>query len=203
MLHHHRPFGPIPVPPSPIFGTVPVGTIIMWAGNIPSDPAPSIPPFFNPEDYGWLVCDGRSLECGQHYNLYTVLGTVYGGPTDNTTFNIPNYQGYFPRAIDPGKTIDKDRRTPQEGDKTGIAGTTQLSAVQTHTHPYTMPAGPSMAVQVGAQAPVPTNIVESTTANTPTGPPDVPDSTSPQAVLVSQNETRAVNIAVYFLIKAI
>jgi microcystin-dependent protein len=198
--------GVFPTSPGTISGAVPVGTIIMWAGNIPTNPPPATPPFFNPEDYGWLVCDGRSLNCGQYFNLYAVLGNLYGGTPplqgQDGTFNIPNFQGYFPRAVDPKQTLDKDPRTPQPGDSIALAGTTQLSAVQTHTHPYTQPANPVAAVQVGTSNPVPTNIVEATSDRKPTGVPDVPNASSPVAALLSQNETRSVNIAVYFLVKA-
>jgi microcystin-dependent protein len=192
-------------PPSAgtISGGVPLGTIIMWAGNISSGP-PSNSPFFNPENFGWLVCDGRSLDCNQFYELYVTLGNLYGGtPPQNGqgTFNIPNFEGYFPRGVDPNQRIDQDTRIAQPGDTIGLAGTTQLSAVQAHTHSYTQPAAPVAAVQVGTQNPVPTNIVEANNSNAPTGAPDVSGASSGK-VLVSQNETRPVNIAVYFLIKA-
>lgn len=195
--------GIVPIPASPIFGTVPIGTIITWAGNIPSTPPPTTPPFFNPEDYGWLVCDGRTLNCGQYYNLYTVLGNVYGGTapaqgSSDGTFVIPDFRGYFLRGADPTQVVDKDPRNPPTGDSSSVVGTTQLSAIQTHTHPYTMPdnkiptVGPAQGTQTLGADP-----------NQPTGPPDVPDQASANPDLVSQNETRPVNIAVYFLIKAL
>ncbi len=194
-----------PLVQQPFFGSVPIGTIINWAGNIPIQPSPVTPPYFNPEDHGWLICDGRELKCSEYFYLYLVFGNLYGGTApsegnDSGTFNLPDFRGYFLRAVDTEKTIDKDPRTPQPNDTVSIAGTTQLSAVQTHTHPYTQPADATKLVPTGDKATI--NIVESVAANIPTGPPDVPDSKSPNAVLVSQNETRAVNIAVYFLIKA-
>jgi microcystin-dependent protein len=194
-----------PVAHAPFFGSVPIGTIINWAGNIPAQPPPATPPYFNPEDHGWLVCDGRELNCCDYFYLYTVLGNLYGGnppsgAANDGTFRLPDFRGYFLRAVDTAKTIDKDARTPQLNDSIAIAGTTQLSAVQTHRHPYTQPADATKLVPMGDKKMI--NVVESVSINVDTGPPDVPDSNSADKALVSQNETRAVNIAVYFLIKA-
>ncbi len=193
-----------PLVNQPFFGSVPIGTIITWAGNISTQSSPETPPWFDPEAHGWLVCDGRELNCGDYFFLYTVLGNLYGGTapaagTNDGTFKIPDFRGYFLRAVDADKLIDKDSRNPQPNDTISLAGTTQLSAVQTHTHPYTQPA-PTTAVLPGNNAAV--KAVQTINENIPTGPPDVPDSEAPNAILVSQNETRSVNIAVYFLIKA-
>lgn len=197
------PFITIPTfPVNPLWGMVPVGTIISWAGNIPVTQVSGGPPaVFNPEDYGWLICDGRELQCAQYFTLYSVLGNLYGG-SQGDTFKLPDFQGYFLRTVDPGKTIDKDPRTSQPNDTVGLAGTTQLSAVQTHTHTYTMPANQTPA-NVGANPPTTINVVQSVTPDTDTSAPFVTSSTSANSVLVSQNETRSVNIAVYNLIKAI
>lgn len=41
----------------------------------------------NPRD--WLKCDGALLPIGQHVNLFSLLGTMYGGD-GRTTFGLPD-----------------------------------------------------------------------------------------------------------------
>jgi microcystin-dependent protein len=191
------------------FGTVPVGTIIMWAGNIasatspPASP-PTSPPAFDPQDYGWLVCDGRQLPVDQYFSLYCVLGNIYGAVSDQ--FYLPDFQGYFMRAVDNrsgSQKLDQDPRYPQPGgDPNTIAGTTQNCAFETHTHTYTQPADPA-AINTGSTASTAVLTVNDgidtsapvVSTPTPTGPIN---NTSP----VSTYETRPYNVAVYFLIKA-
>jgi len=55
----------------------PVGTITMFAGST----APE----------GWLICDGSSVNSTSYSDLYSVIGTTYGGNSSN--FNLPNLKG--------------------------------------------------------------------------------------------------------------
>jgi microcystin-dependent protein len=48
---------------------------------------------FAPE--GWIVCSGQPLQISQYTELFSLLGTTYGGD-GKTTFNLPNLQGRAP-----------------------------------------------------------------------------------------------------------
>jgi microcystin-dependent protein len=68
-------------------GTVPVGTINMWATDTP-------PP-------GWKICNGDALLITAYSQLYSVIGTTFnafGGFTAPAAgnFRVPNYRGLYP-----------------------------------------------------------------------------------------------------------
>ena len=46
---------------------------------------------------GWLLCDGSSLYKNDYPDLYTAIGTTYGG-NGNPNFNLPDLRGIFPRG---------------------------------------------------------------------------------------------------------
>ena len=77
-------------PPPPFFNnfqiSVPVGSVIAYAGNIGKSDEPGET---NIESFGWMVCDGRILEAAQYPELFAVLGYKYGGSDEK--FNIPKY----------------------------------------------------------------------------------------------------------------
>lgn len=58
-----------------------VGTIKIFAGDS------------YPE--GWLPCDGRLLKIRDYADLYTIIGTTYGG-NGRTTFALPDLRGRVP-----------------------------------------------------------------------------------------------------------
>jgi hypothetical protein len=73
-----------------------IGTIAAFAG-----PASTIP-----EADGWLPCDGRPLpRVGEYAPLFAVLGTLHGAGDGATTFNLPDYQGYFLRGVAAGGQV--------------------------------------------------------------------------------------------------
>jgi len=53
-----------------------IGHILLFAGN------------FAPE--GWLPCDGRLLQIRDNPELYSIIGSTYGGD-DRTTFALPMF----------------------------------------------------------------------------------------------------------------
>jgi len=64
-------------------GNAPIGTIIIWVSNtIPS---------------GWLLLNGQSYNTTTYAVLFTVLGTS----------TVPDFRGYFLRAHDSSRLIDK------------------------------------------------------------------------------------------------
>lgn len=58
-----------------------VGTIKIFAGDV------------YPDD--WLPCDGRCLKIREYADLYTIIGTTYGG-NGRTTFVLPDLRGRVP-----------------------------------------------------------------------------------------------------------
>lgn len=55
-----------------------VGTLRLWAGSTATSTLPE----------GWRYCTGTSLSTASYSDLYTVIGTYYGG--SGGSFNIPN-----------------------------------------------------------------------------------------------------------------
>jgi hypothetical protein len=62
---------------SQIATNTPVGTVITIAIKL-GDIAPS----------GWIFCDGASISRTTYTNLFTAIGTTFGGSV--STFNVPN-----------------------------------------------------------------------------------------------------------------
>jgi len=56
---------------------LPIGSIIIFSGK------------FIPKN--WIKCDGSTILINDYYDLYNVIGLIYGG--DNQSFNLPDLQG--------------------------------------------------------------------------------------------------------------
>ena len=50
---------------------------------------------FNFAPYNWAFCNGQPMSIANYTALYSIIGTIYGGD-GQTTFNLPNLQGYVP-----------------------------------------------------------------------------------------------------------
>lgn len=185
---------------------VPVGTVIAFAGQVAAPlPATASPPDTEPgvdaagtqvEALGWMLCDGRMLECGQYPELYQVLGALYGG--SKGAFQLPDYRGYFLRGTDAGAGRDLDvgtRTAPLGGTAAGQVGSTQGDALLTHYHDYQMAPAPADPSSEGPAA-------SKGTDTTRTGAPvDASDQPLAPAHGGSDNETRPKNVYVNYLIK--
>ena len=66
-------YGGPPPPPSPFLGQM------MWVG-------------FNYAPPGWANCDGQILSISQNIELFSILGTNYGGD-GRSTFGLPDLRG--------------------------------------------------------------------------------------------------------------
>jgi len=65
----------------------PIGTIVLWGGsNLPTD--------------NWRVCNGQAVSRTTYDTLFNRYGTTWGVGDGSTTFNLPNFQGFFPRGVD-------------------------------------------------------------------------------------------------------
>jgi microcystin-dependent protein len=63
---------------------LPAGTILPFAGRDNAIPL------------GFILCDGRNLNEIDYPNLFTVIGTTYGGNSVNRTFKVPDLRCRFP-----------------------------------------------------------------------------------------------------------
>lgn len=70
-----------------IAGEPPLGTVIMWAGDVPEIPV------------GWLRCDGHAESRTAYPKLFALFGTTYGAGDGSTTFNLPNFSGRVPAGM--------------------------------------------------------------------------------------------------------
>ena len=58
---------------------VPVGSIIPWSGSqVPS---------------GWFLCNGQAISRTTYADLFSAVGTTYGGGDSSSTFNLPDLRG--------------------------------------------------------------------------------------------------------------
>lgn len=143
--HHHR-HSHLPMMPT----GVPIGAVIAFAGKIsPPLPLPlKLPVQDQPlnstitESQGWMICDGRKLNCADYGMLFAVLGTTYNRKDDKgAVFRIPDYRGYFLRMVDMASGNDPDianRILPDTSASIDV-GSIEQDAVQYHLHKYTQP----------------------------------------------------------------
>jgi microcystin-dependent protein len=177
--------------------TLPVGSIIAFAGNVESfkksqqsADSPVIQPI---EAFGWMLCDGSSLNASEYTELYAVLGNLYGSSEsgNDIMFNLPDLRGQFLRGIGTDQASLEDRIAAPGGTPSGV-GSIQKDALQTHQHVYIQPTGTPAPGQNGAGT-------ATVNANAYTGKPS--SETDPSSIKVSQYETRPVNVFVNYLIK--
>lgn len=152
-------------------GGVPIGSSIIWNTDTP------------PENY--LESDGSAISRSTYAALFAVIGTTFGSGDGSTTFNIPDFRGYFPRGWSHGGSIDSGR----------TFGSTQQDAFQGHYHSL---GGGLASSQSG---------IDSDCMRTDSGS----SSTAWQARSIITNgtngtprtasETRPVNLAIMFCIK--
>ena len=86
---------------------------------------------------GWLEASGAAVSRATYASLFTAIGTTYGAGDGSTTFNLPDYRGYFLRGWDHGAGNDPDtsgRTTRGDGTTGDNVGTKQTGQIQSHTH---------------------------------------------------------------------
>ena len=190
----------------PQFGDAPVGSVMPFVGALKNHGPPkndhadpieeqvSPPPETHDiEAWGWMLCDGRSLETGKYPELFAAIGNFYGG--SDLTFNIPNFRGVFLRGTDlqSGNDPDVGERTKSAKDDTAYSnvGSYQASSMQDHKHNLSVFAAAGQGggnLLAPKQTPAQTgSIYEDPAASPPIG--------------ISAAETRPSNTAVNFIIK--
>lgn len=58
---------------------------------------------------GWLECNGSAVSRATYSALFAALGTTWGAGDGSTTFNLPDFRGYFLRGWDHGAGVDSGR----------------------------------------------------------------------------------------------
>jgi len=158
--------------------SIPSGTVVMYGAAA----APS----------GWLVCNGAAISRTTYANLFAVIGTSFGVGDGSTTFNLPNFLGYFPRGAN----------TTGSGPDAGRSfGSTQSDQMQGHYHNSDTAAGQTAFLGPGSSS-ISTTYTIGTTGPwgiQPTTGSPVTDGTNgtPRVGL----ETRPSNVALNFIIK--
>jgi len=162
-----------------------VGTAFM-AKKVIELPAGMVSAFAMPTaPTGWFACNGQAVSRLTYADLFAAIGTMYGAGDGATTFNVPDYRGYFLRAWDNARGIDPDRdnRTPRpDGTAGDNVGTQQADELETHYH-QTRNDGPATNGGSGGKG-----IADSYSFNTATSN-------------AGGNETRPKNINVLYCIK--
>ena len=176
---------------------IPVGSVMAFAGELAAN-SKMTQGKTHVESWGWTLCDGRELEVGTYPELFATLGFRYGG-NGQDRFKLPDYRGYFLRGVDGGAGVDPDladRTLPEGGDgASDEVGSLQEDALQTHEHQYDQAPAPATPSNSGTAA----GAGPGQPALTKQGPTD--SLAPPGQVRVSQNETRAKNVFVHFIIK--
>lgn len=154
----------------------PIGSIIAW----PADTTPT----------GFLECNGQAISRTTYADLFGVIGVTYGDGDGSTTFNVPDYRGYFLRGYDGSAGVDPDKTSRTDrGDGTvgNNVGTKQEDEFEAHTHPATKAHYSSLQGTV-------TNYFQA-------AGPSYTTTANPALGSQGGNETRAKNIYVKFCIK--
>jgi microcystin-dependent protein len=110
-------------------GLVPVGSILPYGGDKIVD------------SLHWHLCDGSPLNKTQYNDLFTVLGTKWGGDGADAFF-LPDLRGRFIRGVDQGAGRDPDaggRTVPQpnvptQGNHGDAVGSVQGDQMRSHAH---------------------------------------------------------------------
>lgn len=170
------------VKPDIFYRNVPVGTIISYAGN-KSILSGSVEDEVIP---GWLHCNGWTVNYSKYPELYSVLGSAWGGPG-----KLPDLRGAFLRGIDAGRGLDPDYASRVGGGTSVKVGSLQNDEVRSHAHTFLdsyYPLADQWAQGAGGTPTV--RPVNSTLYNS-----------SDTTATYGGSETRPVNYAVIYLIK--
>ena len=95
-----------------------------WIGEIWEMAYPNIPTL--PAGMEVVECDGRALSKTSYPELYSIMGTTWGGTEIGSTFNIPDKRGVVTRGWDHGRGLDSSRvfGSYQESGAPNIVGST-------------------------------------------------------------------------------
>ena len=177
------------------------------------------------EDTGHLYCNGQAVSRTTYANLFDKLGTTYGVGDGSTTFNLPDYRGYFLRGLDSGGTniaseSGRALSPTAQADATdvnGLGGTGSgtASSAGAHTHPFDYEGGSSdidlyreNVAGTGTPGSVADSVIGDENDGTPTGKLVIGSDgahthsvSTTLSITSSDSETRPANMAVHYGIK--
>jgi microcystin-dependent protein len=81
---------------------------------------------------GWVPCDGRTLPAAQNQALYALLGTIYGGDTQN--FKLPDLRGRLPISQGVSRVSGVYYEMGQQGGLETVPLT--ITNIPSHTHTF-------------------------------------------------------------------
>jgi microcystin-dependent protein len=82
---------------------------------------------------GWLLCFGQYLPVSEYPELYSVIGTLYGGDGRNN-FRLPDLRGHCALGAGTGRGLSARRQGSSGGTETATINATTMAA---HTHAAT------------------------------------------------------------------
>ncbi len=80
---------------------------------------------------GWFPCDGRTLQIQVYPALASLIGTKWGG-NGQTTFQLPNFQGFVLLGAGQGPGL-----TPRVIGSAGATGAPQVQLIASNLPPHT------------------------------------------------------------------
>jgi microcystin-dependent protein len=120
---------------------------------------------------GWLACDGKAYSQSQNQDLYSIIGTKFGGSVQQQSFNVPNLPSFVVLGVGQGTGLS----TYNWGDTGGAASVNlNYSQFPAHNHaiygatgnPATRSASPTGAYlgnfNTGGSTPLPVPLYSST-----------------------------------------
>lgn len=136
---------------------------------------------FAPPD--WALCDGRSLPITSYMNLFTVIGTTFGGD-GQTTFNLPDLRGRGAVGAGQGPGLSDYDLGQSSGSEQATVTRDQIAA---HRHDMTGSNSSSMSVPApnALLGPAGAQVYAQSSAVTPLSPASV--STAPGLGLPHEN----------------
>jgi microcystin-dependent protein len=92
---------------------------------------------------GFAFCNGQQMSIPQNTQLFSVIGTMYGG-NGTTTFNLPNLQGQLPMGLGNGPGLTQ---RPDVGPVTDALPTYTLDANSLPAHNHSLNGTTSAGAQ--------------------------------------------------------
>lgn len=125
-------------------GSVPVGTVLTYAGSITDEIVDGKPKKIEPVT-GYLLCNGAEISSVQYPDLANVINNSWGtgGDGDDNTMNLPDLRGMFLRGVsglrndgrqDPDTSGRITMLTLPGGNDKNKVGSYQYDAFQGHYH---------------------------------------------------------------------
>lgn len=152
---------------------LPVGTIIAWAGEPTSPPG------------GWLFCDGSQVASSDYPQLQTVLGANFNNSASSDNITLPDLRGYFLRGVGNGGGVDPDQNR--------AVGSTQDQDIIEHQHQYQNAYSDTAVGEFDTDSDIGIGYSNANTTGLYNGAGND---------TISGAETRPVNVAITYLIKA-